>query len=408
MRSYINLLVANFKMTVRNRQSLFWLFVFPVLMMSLLGLVFGGAGQQQAKIAIVQNDGGLTASSISKSFSKISAFAVTKESKAMAMKDLKNGNVDGVLVMEKGFASGIERYPAGMSSSLGNTGRRGTQQAGGVQPRTPNIVANPASPPNFNAARPGAIQAANVELYYDPSSTFTSQAVRSAVTNILGEINRRMSGAPTFLSYQSHSVRSKGLRYIDFLVPGIIAMTLMNSALFGLSGTVVNYRERGILRRLKVTPQPLTGFIAAQISNQLVFAIIRAGLLILVGHYFFQVAVVGDYLSLLAVVIIGSLCFTTLAFSVASFSATRETADTLSNIISMPMMFLGGVFFPVDSAPKWIQPLIKVLPLRYLGSAMRDVMVKGSSLWNVRGDLYVLLGVTAFFFAVSVKLWKWE
>lgn len=408
MRSYFDLLVANFKMTVRNRQSLFWLFVFPVLMMSLLGLVFGGAEQQEAKIAVAQADKGEIARNIVKSFDGIKAFKVTKKEKTAALKDLKDGKVDAVLVLDKGFADDIEQALL-KKSSMTSPPRMPEDQAYFKQNSQPDMgegqVAGGLS--NRQAVGSNWIKPAKVELYYDPSATFTSQAVRNAVTNILGEINRRMSGAPVLLSYESHSVRSKGLRYIDFLVPGIIAMTLMNSALFGLSGTVVNYRERGILRRLKVTPQPLSGFIAAQISNQLLFAILRAALLIGVGRLLFDVAVLGDYLALLAVVIIGSLCFTTVAFSVASFAQTRETADTLSNIISMPMMFLGGVFFPVDSAPSWIQPVIKLLPLKYLGNAMRDVMIKGADLWSVRSDLYVLFGVTAFFFVLSVRLWKW-
>ncbi|HEX21541.1 MAG TPA: ABC transporter permease, partial [Actinobacteria bacterium] len=359
MISYFKLVSANYKMTVRNVTSLFWLFVFPILMMSLIGIAFSGIGEQTVKIAIVQMDKSHTAAGITKSFSRIKAFKVTKTNKATALKRLKDGNVDAVLVMDKGFTAALER----------------------------NLL-------NKN----NSIKPAKIGLYYDPSSTFTSQAVRSAVANILTEINRRLSGAPVLISYTSHSVRSKGLRYIDFLVPGIIALTIMNSALFGLGGTVVSYRERGILRRLKVTPQPLSGFIAAQITNQLLFAILRAALLILVAMLLFDVVVVGSLVALAIVVIIGSLAFTTIAFFVASFAKTRETSDTLSNIISMPMMFLGGVFFPVDSVPKWIRPLVELMPLKYLGDAMRDVMVKGSSLWQVRMDIYILIGVTLYSF----------
>jgi len=356
-------------MTVRNVTSLFWLFVFPILMMSLIGIAFGGIGNQTVKIAIVQADKSRTARSITKSFSRIKAFKVSKTDKADALKRLKDGKIDAVLVMDKDFTAALEEKLSTKDDS---------------------------------------IKPARLGLYYDPSATFTSQAVRSAVANILTEINRRLSGAPILISYSSHSVRSKGLRYIDFLVPGIIALTIMNSALFGLGGTVVNYRERGILRRLKVTPQPLSAFIAAQITNQLLFAILRAALLIVVAMLLFKVAVIGSLLALALVVLVGSLTFTTIAFFVASFAKTRETSDTLSNIISMPMMFLGGVFFPVDSVPKWIRPLVEIMPLKYLGDAMRDVMIKGSSLWQVRTDIYILIGVTLVFFLLSIKFWKWE
>ena len=380
MISYFSMVTANFKMTVRNRQSLFWLFVFPILMMTLLGIVFGGISNQGASIGVVMEDDSEIATSIYKSFKGIDAFTVEKLGEKRALQDLKDGDLDAVIVMKKGFAKEL-------SQNSKKFDQEGVSETGSARPRP-----------------------AKVELFFDPSSTFTSQAVRGTVTNVIAEVNKRMSNAPDLIIVESHSVRSADLRYIDFLVPGIIALTLMNSALFGLGGTVVNYRERGILRRLKVTPQPLSGFIAAQITNQLVFSILRAALLIVVAQTFFGVAVLGDYLSLLIVVIVGSLTFTTIAFSIASFSRTRETNDTLSNIVSMPMMFLGGVFFPVDSAPAWIQPLINLMPLKYLGDAMRDVMVKGESLTNpkVMFDMYVLMGVTFVFFFISIKLWKWE
>lgn len=359
MRRFFDLLVANIKMSLRNRQAIFWMFVFPVLLMSLFGIVFS-SDERKANVVVVNNDDSALARSISEGFEKVKAMKVKKAGEKGAISQLKAGKVDAVLVFEKGFASNFPKEPA------------------------------------------------KINFYYDPSATFISAAVRSTIASVLSEINQNINKTPRLLALKSHSVRSKSLRYIDFLVPGIIAMTLMNSALFGLGGTIVGYRERGILRRLKVTPQPLTQFIAAQISNQLIFSIIRALLLILVAKLLFGVNMVGNWGLLFLVVIIGSLTFVTLAFTIASFSKNREVADTLGNIITMPMMFLGGVFFPVDSAPSWIKPVIRVLPLRYLADAMRDVMVKGEVFANIQRDLGILLAITFVFFLASVRLWRWE
>ena len=97
-----------------------------------------------------------------------------------------------------------------------------------------------------------------------------------------------------------------------------------------------------------------------------------------------------------------------IAFTVASFAKNREIADSLSNIVSMPMMFLSGVFFPMDNAPSWIQPIIKTLPLKYLADATRAVMIKGEGLASISLDLEILLGVTVAFFIASVFMWRWE
>jgi len=384
LRQFFDLLVANFKMTVRNVQALFWLFVFPLIMMSLFGIVFGG-GESKPKLGIVDLDQSALSRSVREGFKKAKVVRLYRITTVKSAKSkLKAGNLDGVMVIRNGF-----------SAQLGRAIKTNEAvRAGSFAPVSPGATKPPVP--------------AKVDLYYDPSATFASQVARGAVANVLGFVDRSVGRAPVLITLKSHSVRQKNLRYIDFLVPGIIAMTLMNSAMFGLAGTIVNYRERGILRRLKVTPQPLTTFLAAQITNQLGFSILRAGLLIAVARVLFGVHVIGSYLTLLVVVIVGSLAFVTIAFAIASFSKNREISDTLSNIISMPMMFLGGVFFPTDGAPKWIQPVIKALPLKYLGDAMRGVMIKGESLQAISTDLWVLVAVTLVFFLISLKMWRWE
>jgi len=367
MKRFFALLTANIKMTLRNRQSIFWMFIFPVLLMGLFGLIFGQGAALKSSLGVVNQDKTkLTVSLVNQlqngEFLKETVF----KSKQEALKKLQAGELDGVLVFKKGFSKKVQ-------ASINK------------QPSPPAVI----------------------ELYYDPGANFSAQLV-SAVTNFLADFEKVLQKQPPLFYLVKKSVRLSSLHYIDYLLPGMIAMTLMNSALFGLGGTIVNYREKGVLRRLMVTPQPLTQFIAAQISNQLIFSILRAVLLIAVAVTFFQVTVVGSYFLLLLIVIIGSLTFVTVAFTVASFAKNREVADTLSNIISLPMMFLSGVFFPVDSAPSWIKPLIQILPLKYLADAFRAVMNKGEGLAAIEHQLLILLALTAVFFFISLKTWRWE
>lgn len=370
MRQFYELLVANFKMTVRNRQALFWLFLFPVMMMGLFGIAFAG-GQPQPKLGLVDLDRSQMSQAVRKGFDQAQVLDIkTYRALGPARADLKSGDLDGVVVLRDGLADTV-----GQALGAGSTNRA---------------------------------RAAKIDLYFDPSNTFVSDVARGVVAGVLDEIDRAAGGAPKLLELESHSVRQRNFRYIDFLVPGIIAMTLMNSAMFGLAGTIVNYRERGILRRLKVTPQPLPVFLSAQIANQLLFSILRAVLLVAVARAFFDVSVVGSYLVLFVVIIIGSLCFVTIAFTVASVSKNREISDSISNLITMPMMFLGGVFFPVESAPAWIQPVISALPLKYLADATRNVMIRGEGLEAIGLELTVLVAVTVVFFIASVLMWRWE
>ena len=372
MRQFYELLAATFKMTVRNRQALFWLFVFPVMLMALYVVAFSG-GQAEPKLGLIDLDNSSMSRQVTKGFKTAKIIKLSEPKSVKEGKEkLKKGDLDGVIVLGAGLSSDVAKVLA---------------------------------------ARPGSVAGgspAKIDLYFDPSNTFVSEVTKGLVGNVISSVDRSASGAPVLMQLRSHSVRQRNLRYIDFLVPGIIAMTLMNSAMFGLGGTIVNYRERGILRRLKVTPQPLALFVGAQIANQLIFSVIRAVLLIAVARALFGVTVVGNWFLLFLVVIVGSLAFVTIAFAIASFAKNREIADTLGNLISMPMMFLGGVFFPTDGAPSWIKPLINAMPLKYLADAMRGVMIKGDAFSTIQTDLLVLVGVTLVFFVISSKLWRWE
>lgn len=367
MKRFFALLIANIKMTLRNKQSIFWMFIFPVLLMSLFGIIFG-QGPSPSRLGVVNQDKTKLAVSLVK---KLENTELLKQkvfkTKQEALKKLQAGKVDGVLIVKKGFTKKVQA----------------------------NLQKLPATP-------------AVIELYYDPAANFSSQLILNTVANFLAVFEKRLQKQPPLFYLVKKTIRLASLRYIDYLLPGMIAMTLMNSALFGLGGTIVNYREKGVLRRLKVTPQPLTQFIAVQISNQLIFSVLRALLLIIVAVSFFKVKVFGSYFLLLLIVIVGSLTFVTIAFTVASFAKNREVADTLSNIISLPMMFLSGVFFPVDNAPNWIKPLIQILPLKYLADAFRAVMNKGEGLAAIQQQMLILSALTAVFFFISLKTWRWE
>lgn len=182
----------------------------------------------------------------------------------------------------------------------------------------------------------------------------------------------------------------------------------MQSGIFGIASAMVTRRERGILRRLKLTPMPLSQYIGAGIVDHLIMAIVQASLLIGVGHYLFGVKIIGGVIPLLVAVMIGSLCFITFGFVVASFAKTVESASAIGNLISMPMMFLGGVFFPVENVPEWIKPVIKILPLKYLADALRSVILRGQDLAAIQNNLFILLGTTLVLFLISIKFFRWE
>jgi len=245
-------------------------------------------------------------------------------------------------------------------------------------------------------------------LYYAASATTEAPIVRGIVQGVADSLNLRASHTPPVVTVTSSHVESSSLSYVSFLVPGLLAMALCQSAVFGVAFTLVAYRQRGILRRLRLTPMPLWEFATGRVVMHLSVACAQAVVLLAVGRFAFGVQFVGSVFSLIPLVLVGGLCFISLGLLVGSIAKTEDAAAALSNVITLPMTFLAGVFFPLTAAPRFIQDVSEALPLTYLANGLRDVAVHGRSFASVVPDVLVLLGVTIGISLVSLRFFRWQ
>lgn len=210
------------------------------------------------------------------------------------------------------------------------------------------------------------------------------------------------------MTVETQPVQTLDISYMDFLLPGILAMSVMNSGVIGLSTSFVTFRERGILRRIKITPFPLASFITARVISQLIIAVPQALILYLISHFLFGVDIQGSVLLVILAIFIGSIAFLAIGFAISSIAPNVETAASYSNLITFPMLFLSGVFFDIDSAPAWLQPITRVLPLRFLVDALREVMTRGKGLDTIWLDLVVLLATALVAVLIAVRFFRWD
>lgn len=355
MRAFRSMVVANLKMTVRNRTALFWLLAFPIIFIVLFGYLFGNSNQT-IDVGIAGSDVSPAASQVTKQLQQTDGFKVHTGSSEAELSALKNGDRNVVIDFTPG--------------------------ANGQQ-----VTAN---------------------LYWDQSDPQTGQIALMAVQQFLSQANAQLSQAPQPIDVQVQGVTAKDTRYIDFLVPGILAMSIMSNGLQMLSGIFVAYRERGILRRIRATPFPLISFISARIVTQVMVAVAQAFILLAVGKMLFHIKISGSLGSIVVMVVLGALAFLAMGFFVAAVSRNTEVADSLSNALAFPMMFLGGVFFPVDSAPAWLRPITEIIPLTYLANGLRDIMVDGASLAHVWLPILVMLATGIISLLLSVRFFRWE
>lgn len=215
----------------------------------------------------------------------------------------------------------------------------------------------------------------------------------------------KASGGQTLIM---NEVSGKEIRYIDWLIPGVLGMNMMFSALFGIGFVIVRYRKNGVLKRLRGTPLTATEFLMAQIVSRLIL-ILFVSITVYIGcHLILNFSMYGSYINLFLVFTIGSLAMIALGLLVASRLKSDELAAGITNAISIPMMLLSGVWFSLEGSPKWILFISNLLPLTHVVDASRAIMLDGANLVDVSQHIFALLFMMLVFLFLGVKLFRWE
>jgi len=207
---------------------------------------------------------------------------------------------------------------------------------------------------------------------------------------------------------QSQLVHETGSRYIDFVVPGLLGMNLMGSAMWGLGFAIVEARQKKLLKRLVASPMPRWQYLLSFILSRLVMLVIEVVAFLGFARLVFAVPFRGPLVQLAFLCVLTSLCFSALGLLVASRAKTMEAASGLMNLVMLPMWILSGVFFSASRFPAAIQPLVRALPLTAAIDAMRGNMLQGMSLAQLATPVAILAAWLVVAFAVSLRIFRWR
>lgn len=362
--------LANLKMFFRDRTTLFWAILFPILLMGLLGLGFGRAQTIDIHVGVVDQDGTPWSRALWTAIDNASLhFQVSNYTDVGAAKDaVAKGDLDLVAVIPHGFGAFIN------ASASGDGG---------------------------NATMP-------IPVYWGVSEQGTGAVGVQTLEQVLDAFYRGVTRSPQRLAVAPQALNQQSLQYIDFLAPGIVAMSIMQNGVFGLSLFVVSAREKHILKRLQATPAGAAFVLAGRIVPAVLISFIQSGLLLAIAVFGFGVKITGNPLVLVVVIAFGALVFITLGFLVSSVSKGVDSAESLTNVITLPMFFLGGVFIPLDRLPSVIQWVAKAMPLTYFADALRQVMLHSAGIAEIGIDVLVLAAFAIVVFLVAVKLFRWD
>jgi len=203
-------------------------------------------------------------------------------------------------------------------------------------------------------------------------------------------------------------VSGRALRYVDWVLPGVLGMNIMFSSLWGVGWVIVRYRKNGVLRRLQATPLSAFEFLSAQVLSRLA-VVLTASVVVFVGaDLLLDFAMHGTYAALILVYVSGALCFISLGLLVAARLRTEELADGVLNLISWPMLLLSGVWFSMDGTNPAAQMISQMLPLTHVVEAARRVMVEGAGVTLVLPEVLLLGGVGLVLLVTAARLFRWD
>ncbi|MEK7251562.1 MAG: ABC transporter permease [Bacteroidota bacterium] len=355
MRLKWKLFVASLKMLFRQREAVLWSILLPLFMILLFSFVrFDGMGRIDLGLV---NEAGEKSAKLIASLKDVKTLKLHEGSKEAELKELEKGEREMVLVIP------LTYDPTSSTEIVALT----------------------------NDAKPQEAQLGGLILQ-----------------RVLDEITFAQRGDAGRMKLKTQPVKSRNLTYFDFVVPGILSMSIMQLGIFGVAFGFVALKKRGILRRLWVTPINPNDFIIAQVAMRLVLVMMQILIMTLVPYFFLKLHFIGNFAEMFLVGMLGAIVFLAMGFAIAGISKSEDQVAPLANIIAVPMMMLSGIFFNRGTLPGFVRAVVDYLPLSFLADAMRSIAIDGATLGQVFPQIIGLAVWCVVAIFIAVKMFRWE
>jgi ABC transporter DrrB family efflux protein len=242
-----------------------------------------------------------------------------------------------------------------------------------------------------------------VTYHFDPKNP-NAQSTRLFVDAL---IQQAFGQQPAILTLDE-PMEQKGSRYIDFLIPGLLAFSLLTTSLYGTGMTLVVNRRDNLLKRLRVTPMRISDFFASHLIGRILIMCVELASITLAGKILFGFPMEGNFLAYIALCILGALTFTSMSFFLGARLSNSSTYNGMSNLVIVPMMLLSGIWYSRNHFPDWLIHVTDFLPLTALVDALRRVALEGVSISDLGFQLTILLGYLGFSLIGAMRTFKWQ
>ena len=342
---FLQLIAARVREFWREPAAIFWVYVFPLLLVVALGVAFRNKPVGGFTVVV---QAGPRAEQVRQTLESDSRFRVSVCDEAESRLRLRTGRAELLIAASSGSAGGYA-------------------------------------------------------YHFDPT-----QANGVLARHMADEVLQRAADRRDAVAVQDYPTTEPGSRYIDFLVPGLLGMGLLGGGMWGVGFAIVDMRIRKLLKRYLATPMRRSHFLAALIASRLLFTIPEVFLLLLFSRLFFGVTSQGSYWTVGLLILLGTFEFCGIGLLVASRAQTIETVSGLMNAVMLPMWIGSGIFFSTARFPDGVQPFLSALPLTPLIGAMRSVMLEGAGLFTLGPQLAAILAWGIITFALALRWFRWH
>jgi ABC-2 type transport system permease protein len=344
---------------LRNRVGLFFALVFPIILIVLFGAIFSGGSSGPINVYYQNHDGGQVSTTFLSTLNQTKVIQVIQVNPSLNFTQylLSNSYSEGMVI-----------------------------------------------PSNFTSSYISG-QSINVTMYTNPSDS-TSGIVLSVVNGVINSFNLGHAHAVPVIGMNSKSIKPQSYTYIDFLVPGLIGFSILTSPMFSMVNISAEYKKNKIFRQLSLTPLTKGEWLTSKIVWYIILSVASFLLMTLFGVELFGAHITFS-LWIVPFLLIGPIFFVALGMLVGTVTKSQESAGVIGNIITFPMIFLSGTFFPVASMPIYLQNIAHVLPLFYVIDGLNDVMIF-DNYTKALTDVIILVVIALVIFLAAVRAFKWR
>ena len=353
------------KRLFRDKSGIFFIFVFPLILLLVFGSVFGGDQDITFRVALENDSDTDIAAMFVEQIEDSDIFEVDEDigNDTDGLDAIRRGSIDAIITMPEDFGeTDVDLgYPTGQA-----------------------------------------------EVIYDGGNEQAGATLNSILSSIFADINDEIAPTETPFQVAIEPTDDEGLTTLDYICPGLLGFTILSLGVFGPTTVFPRMKEKGILRRYHTTPIKVWQYFAANVISNALIGILAVGVMFAVALALFDVSMRGDYISLLLLTVLGAVVLFGVGLAAGGWAKNENQAAPLGNLVAFPMMFLSGVFFPRFVMPEWLQSISDFLPLTPLIDGLRLIIAEGQTILQIGTELAMLSAWLVVIYIIAFKVFRWE